>query len=297
MVAFTTAKQLVQVANSSFVGTWDVPTNSNWGVVDASLGQIAFVTLNNSPVTLSASQFQCSWITFVSTLTGNVAVTFPSSFTGMYVIQNRCTGSSAFVVTLKTTVAGANQIGCKPYDLFDIFNDGTSISYRNMGHIGSYWDYAGSSTPAWITACTVQPYLVCDGTTFSSAVYPALATILNGTTLPDARGRARFSVNNGTARITSSVSGVDGNTLLANGGNENLTSHTHGYLDLGHSHLTGSFSANISAGPNAIRMVNAANPVATDGSLIGITIQNTGNGASQNMPPAYVGGITMIRSA
>ena len=43
MVAYTTAKGLAQVANSSFIGTWDVPTNANWAAVDAATGFLRLV--------------------------------------------------------------------------------------------------------------------------------------------------------------------------------------------------------------------------------------------------------------
>lgn len=157
MVTYTNAKNIELVANSSYVGTWDQPTNSNWSIVDAALGQNTNITLNNSPVTLSAAQYQCYQITFSSTLTGNVAITFPSTFTGPYSILNNCTGSSAFVVTLRTTVSGGQVIGCPFGEVFDVFNDGTNLKFRNFGRVGSFVDYIGSSVPAWNTACSVPP--------------------------------------------------------------------------------------------------------------------------------------------
>jgi len=303
MVTFTTAKVLTKPANSSYVGTWDQPTNANWDVVDAALGQVSIINLNNSPVTLSAAQFQCAFIIFRSTLTGNVPITFPTTFIGPYTILNECTGSSAFVVTLQTTVAGAYQIGCKPGDAFDCFNTGGSFYFRNMGHPGSYWDYSGSSAPAWISACTIPPYLVCDGTTFSSAQYPALATILNGTTLPDARGRARFSQDATGTRITSSGSGIAGNTIFATGGSEYTQTHNHTVTltDPGHDHDIKVVQSTFQTGGSADAANSGGGATMTSCSeTTGITVSNVslyGSGTAQNMPPTYIGGITMIRAA
>lgn len=304
MVAFTTARGLYQVANSSYVGTWDAPENSNWGVVDGALGQITTVQLNNTPVTLTAGQVQSFQIIFSSSaapggnLAGNVVITFPlvspssTTLTGPYVIQNLCGNSSLFTVTLQTTVAGGQVVACKPGEPFDVINDGANFKFKNMGHVGSYWDYAGSSVPNWVTACTVPPYLNCDGTSFSSATYPSLASII-GTVLPDSKGRIRMTLDQSAGRVSSAVSGVPSNTLLGGGGDQNSQLHTH--TDSGHTH-------NISIDINPAKVGSGA---VTDGTKVTsvptsvgfANIQNYGTGTAQNMPPVLVSGITMIRSA
>ncbi len=316
MVAFTTARGLYQVANSSYVGTWDVPENSNWGVVDAALGQITTIQLNNTPVTLTAGQAQCFQIIFSSSaapggnLAGNVVVTFPTvvpsstELTGPYVIQNLCGNSSLFTVTIQTTVAGGQVVACKPGEPFDVINDGTNFKFKNMGHVGSLWDYVGSSVPNWVTACTIPPYLNGDGATFSSAVYPALASIM-GTTLPDLRGRYRATLNQTTTRITSS-GGVDGNTIFAAGGSMLTISasmiplmgsavSTAYFNDPGHSHpgTWGKIEAGGGWGSQAPANETASTiPSAQTGITIGSSIP-----ATATLPPSVIFGITMIRSA
>lgn len=319
MVAYTTAKGLYQVANSSYVGTWDVPENANWGVVDASLGQITTIQLNNSPVTLTAAQTQSAQIVFSSSaapggnLAGSVVVTFPvvapanTPVTGPYIIQNLCGNSSLYTITLQTTVAGSQAIACKPGEPFDIINDGANLKFKNMGHIGSYWDYAGSSVPNWVTACTIPPYLNCDGTSFSSATYPTLTSII-GTLLPDSKGSFRTTLNQGSGRITSSA-GLDGNTLFARGGNMlTLTSsyisqisNGNGMTDPGHAHTIFMQRTNVNAGgvTGADALVapgsgNFSGPTLT--ALTSITIGSS-IPTPLPMPPSYVGGITMIRAA
>ncbi len=302
MVAFTTARGLYQVANSSFVGTWDVPENSNWDVVDSALGKITTIQLNNTPVTLTAAQVQDFQITFSSSaapggnLAGNVAVTFPlvspssTVLTGPYVIQNLCGNSSLFTVTLQTTVVGGQVVACKPGEPFDVINDGTNFKFKNLGHIGSYWDYAGSSVPNWVTACTVPPYLNCDGTAFSSATYPTLASIL-GTTLPDSRGRARFTLNQTTTRLNSTGGGLNGNTILSSGGVDSslISSSNITAAALGGDNLAKFIGSVAVTGAAAIN-------VYTDGGIASAFFGSTSPVALTNIPPAYVSGITMIRA-
>lgn len=310
MVAFTTAKGLYQVANSSYVGTWDQPENSNWGVVDAALGQITTVQLNNTPVTLTANQVQCAQIVFSSSaapgglLTGNIVISFPTvspsstPLTGPYIIQNLCGNSSLFTVTLKTTVAGGQVVACKPGEPFDVINDGVNFKFKNLGHIGSYWDYAGSSVPNWVTACTIPPYLNCDASTFSSATYPTLAAI-TGTTLPDGRGRARAALNQGTGRMTTAGGGVDGNTLFAAGGSEThaqtlaeVPPHDHSYVRSAPGFDWASQGFFFVVG--AIQGFGFANSPGLSTPQTG----SAGGGTAMTITqPSYIGGITMIRAA
>lgn len=212
---FTPNIQWEEPARGDDVGTWDTPVNGNGTLIDLVTGAIATIGLNNSNVILSAAQFRSKQITFNSTLTGSVAITFPTSFTKSYEIQNLCTGSSAFTITLQTTAAGALAIGCPPGVTIDCFNDGANMKFKNLGQVGTLWDYAGSSIPNWVSACSQQPWLNCDGTVFSSAAFPALAVVLGGTTLPDIRGTTRYALNQGTGRLTTASGGLDGNTNLS----------------------------------------------------------------------------------
>jgi hypothetical protein len=114
--------------------------------------------------------------------------------------------------------------------------------------------------------------------------------------LPDVRSRTVFGLDDmgGTAanRITAGVSGITGTTLGAWGGNEAMHQHTHTVTDPGHTHTVpartpinmvgGSFNVGSDNGPLTPTTFN------TGSSTTGITIQNTGTGNSQNMPPAFI---------
>lgn len=305
---YTPNINLEEPARGDQVGTWDTPVNSNMTLLDLVVGGVANITLNNSPVVLSAAQFQAHRISFSSTLTGNVPIIFPSTFNKSYVIRNATTGSSAFVVTLTSTVAGSQTIACPPGDVINCYANNGALQYENLGRVGTYWDYAGSSVPAWVTACTVPPYLNCDGSAFSATTYPALAAILGGTTLPDARGRFRASLDQATGRLIAAAAGFDGNTRGAGGGDQWVQNHLHSNLltDPGHQHgppvgvleYLGTIGTP-SVGLFAQGTLNFARGGLTSSSPTGITITNAlyGSGNSQNVPPAYVGGLTLIRSA
>jgi hypothetical protein len=310
----TANKFLAQPVPGTDVGTWGPPINTNTGIIDASLGGTATIALNNSNVVLSSGQYQNTFLTFISTLTGSVTITFPpvGSF---YTVQNLCTGIGTFTVTLATTVAGGQVIGCPPGEAVDIMTDGTNVKFRNLDRIGSYMDYYGTSVPNWINACSVPPYLYCNGQAFSSVTYPVLAVILGGTVTPDMRGRFRASFNDGTGRITTqpgvSGGGIDGNTPAAGGGQPsntiavgNIPSYNLTVVDGGHSHtpLAGNnFAVGVSGGPLGFLAGSGSVLISevgtTNTATTGITVASAGSGVGiSNLPPGVIGGITLIRA-
>jgi hypothetical protein len=304
MSTFSPNLNLEEVARGGDVGTWDTPTNSNWSIMDSVAGAIATISLNNTNVVLSAAQFQSKTLTFNSTLTGSVTITFPTSFTKSYEIQNLCTGVGSFTITLETTASGGQVICAPPGEIVDVVNDGTNLKYKNMGRVGEYWDYAGSGVPNWVQGCTVPPYLNCNGGSFSAGTYPVLNAILGGTTLPDSRGRTRFALDQGTGRNTSVISG---NTIFTGGGDQFLQSHSHANTatvnDPTHFHTGVMSPASLAAATGAIgsgnpQYGNGANTAAA-GTGISVTMNNAGagSGGAQNLPPLLVHGLTLIRAA
>lgn len=312
---FTPNIQLEEPARGDQVGVWDTPVNSNMTVIDKVVGGVSVVLLNNSPVVLSAAQFQSRGITFASTLTGNVTITFPSSFSKDYLIFNVCTGSSAFVVTLVTS-AGGQAICAPPGEGVSVFSNGAGgVLFENLGRIGSYVDYAGSSMPNWVTGCSVPPYLNCDGSVFSAGTFPTLATILGGTTLPDFRGRAHFTSNQGTGRLTTAGAGIDGNTIGAGGGNNGINlslSQIPSIPSAGSNVITVTgptnfdllsvtavggtvFSVGVGSPTATLQRVNSAISAGTN--AISVNYTNGGQAIVPSPIPGAVGGIRMIRSA
>lgn len=302
----TTNINLATPTHGSDVDTWDVPLNSNSNILDSAFGSITSKSLSNVTVTLTATEAQASILSLSGVLTGNVTVNV-AAIRKEWNCRNFCTGN--FVVTIS---GGSGNVVClPPGQTIKVQWDGTNCSYTDLPHfIGEYWDDSGVAVPAWVTSCTIPPYLACDGSTFSAVTYPYLNTKLGGTTLPDARGRARFTLNGGTSRITTAGSGIDGNTLLSSGGAETITLDTtmipaHTHTDSGHTHgpqsggspAASGFWTDQGGGGFSSGSGNRITIQSTTGSGTA-NIQNTGGGlAHSNMPPTYIGGITMIRAA
>lgn len=297
---FTPNINLEEPARGDYVGTWDTPVNSNMTLLDLVAGGQTTISGAAGSVVLSAAQFQCKTITFNSTLLASITVTFPTSFMKSYEIFNTCTGSSAFVITLQTTAAGAGFVCAPPGEIVEIVNIGGQIRFKNLGRVGSYWDDCGSSVPAWVSGSNPVPYLLCDGSAFSSASYPQLATKLGSTTLPDARGRARFALDGGTGRISSAATGFSGSSVGSFGGQQTIT--------LGTSNLppytpSGTITSSlVSVGGNLVSDPGTGGPASHINAPVITSLSFTGNaqgGVSQpitDLPPAYIGGITMIRA-
>lgn len=306
----TTNIKLSTPAHGSQVDVWDSdPINNNSTILDAIFGTVTSKPLTNANVTLSATEAQASVLRFSGVLTGNVTIDV-SAIIKSWSIDNLTTGN--FAVTISG--GSGNVVGVPQGDTCQVYWDGTNCKFINLGRVGTYWDYAGATVPLWVAACTVPPYLLCDGSTFSAVTYPYLNTLLGGTTLPDARARSRIPLDGGTGRVTTAGSGIDGLTRLAAGGAQNvalvlaeLAAHDHGAVtgSTALSGVTATRVQNTLAGGSSNTAITAdgfgvpSTPTVTFGGTDHVhSITSAGSGtAHNNMPPSYVGGITLIRAA
>ena len=122
------------------------------------------------------------------------------------------------------------------------FTSSPTIAGSPMCPPGVMMPYAGSSAPSgWLMAAGQA----ISRTTYA-ALFAAIGTVYgagDGSTtfnVPDLRGRSIFGRDDmgGSAanRITNAVSGINGTTLGAAGGDQNLAAHTHTVTDPGHTH-------------------------------------------------------------
>lgn len=304
-------------------GAWGTAAvNANMTVIDGYLGGVQSVSLTNANVSLGIAtgvigtgsitagagpvQAANAVIKFTGTLTGNCDITFPAP--GFWIVENNCT-VGAFYVRARASGTG-NLIGLPPGEPCHIYNDGTDAKFVDMGRVGQFMDLCVATTPAWIGACTVPPYLPCVGTaTYTASVYPALAAMLgstfggNGITtfgVPDLGGRVRVPLG---TRITTAIAGFDGNTFGAAGGDQNPPAHTHvaSVTDPGHvhaltnhtavMHLSGVTFAGGSFG-------GGSSSVGINSATTNVTVSNatTGAGVGANLQPSLVFGISFIKT-
>lgn len=312
----TTNLLLYLPTRGSDVGTWDLPENANDSATDSLFANVAIISLTNANVTLTTPpntgaawsgpyQAQSGILKFTGTLTGNCTVTIPRA--GFFIVDNQCVVGN-FFVRLGSSAPG-KYICAPPGSPTHIYSDGTDLAYVNLGSVGAALDLMGATVlPAWMTGCSRLPYLVKDGSIYNYSDYPALGNQLgstfggNGVTtfgVPDERNRVRIpidlNVGGFSNRITTAISGIDGKTMDAAGGSESMQSHNHPVTDPGHTHsgVVGSSNTVVTISAN----VGVPTGISAIGSSVtGISIGTTGAGASQNMPPAIISFLPLIKT-
>lgn len=327
MVDPTTVNKLLSVpTRGSDVGTWDTPVNSDFASLDGYLGGVQSISLSNVNVTLTKptgtavpaggpTQAENAVIKFSGTLTGNVVITFP--LPGYYIVRNNATVGTFYVQA--RALGTGNLIGLPPGQPVYVWNDGTDCDFVNLGLVGQALDLHTNTTalPAWMTACSVAPYLIKNGGVHTASLYPALAAQLgstyggNGATtfgVPDELSRIRLPVDSsGSAgRVTQAISGINGTTFASAGGDQRLQTHTH----TGTTPITGidngsgvgtvgavSSHANTNvAAASGFNVIPSSEFVAQFVPSMAVTLASSGAGASQNMPPAIVDFLPLIKT-
>lgn len=315
----------------SDVGVWDSPLNSDFNSIDGFIGGVQTISLiSGSSITLTApsgsitpsggpTQAQNAVLRLTGTLTADTQIVLP--LPGYMIIDNSTVGNFTIVLRGAQSTGSSGQIiATQGGSVQHIYNDGLNVKFVNLQPVGTYLDYAGSAVPRWITNCSVPPFLNCDGSTFSGTTFPQLAAILGGTTLPDLRGVSRATLNQGTGRITSAGSGIDGNTIFSIGGSQAQTLSlsqlptniaSNGINTITVSAQTGGNNIPVTTGNVFITgssgSINIA-PASSNGTWtsvsslagtqnIGVSSSNTGGGAHPIMGPTTISGITLIRAA
>ncbi len=215
------------------VDTWGaVDVNPNMVAIDGMIAGVQTIGLTNVPVTLTKpagfaptpgggpTQAQNSTLRFTGILTANILVTM--SLPGKYIIENRTTGN--FTIQFTANPAGlrvAVPRGARSL----VYNDGTDAYLIDGAVPGKMEMWAGlSAVPVWVGFCTAKPWLLCDGSVYNFADFPALAAQLLGTfggngistfAVPDLRGRVPLAYDGTGTRITVAGCGINGQTLGA----------------------------------------------------------------------------------
>jgi len=321
---------LISPLTGDLPGAWGTAAlNPNSLNIDGLFGGFALLSLSSATTialstttasftpTAGPSQSSNALLRLSGTLTGTAVIQFRRP--GFYIVENLCV-VGAFCVTLAPSAGTGNSIGAPPGEKCHVFYDGTSMDYVDLGRVGSAVDLHGvTALPAWMQACTILPYLIKDGTIYSTSIYPALGAQLgsafggNGITtfaVPDERSRLRLPIDTGaTGRVTAAGSGINGTTMGASGGAQNQTIGTANlpasipYTDPGHIHTTNSNVAvqglRPIGGVQAFTPSNQATPVniTIDSATTNITISpGSPNTALRTMVPAIVSFLALIKT-
>ena len=191
-------------------GAWGTAAvNVNMSALDGMFGgfvQLSFSVATTVALSLPSSgsltpgsgpvQSQNACIGLSGTLSGNAVIQI--GMPGRYVFDNRCLGTANYVQLAPASGPG-NVCGVPPGKKTTFFFDGTNVDFVDLppqlGGIETINLNINANTatrmPAWITACTVPPFLPVNGghfpggtTIFNSSLYPALFNLLGTTSLP-----------------------------------------------------------------------------------------------------------------
>jgi microcystin-dependent protein len=331
----TTPNIALTVPNTGdLVGTWGaVALNPDFVALDGMLGGVTTLSLGAAALTIltiptagtiaptaGPNQSQNACINIIGIISGNqvIQLTMP----GRYVFHNQMYNSPYTFYVQLTSIGNGRKVGLPPGKKTTVFHDGTNVDFVDQPDPGTAYDLHGGVLlgnvvlPAWMTACTVAPYLLKNGTIYTMSQYPALGNILGNTfggdgvstfAVPDEMARVRIPFDaNSTGRMTSPISA----TVMGSTGGEQshlltvaeLATHTHIVSDPTHSHADGfTFQAGVGAGGTSLQeqfaVGNANAPWSTSPSATNITNQNTGgNGAHNNVQPGIVSFLPLIKT-
>lgn len=327
----TTTNVLLAIpTRGSDPGTWDTPVNGDFNACDGYFGGVQTISASSSPIVLTApagtpspgggpTQAQNNVLRFTGTLTSNVTVTLP--LPGRYIIENLTSGN---FVLLFQGVTPTEIIGIDQGDRVTIYNDGANVRFADLGKPAKMEFWAGlSAMPAWVTSCTVRPWLLCDGTVYNYSAFPFLGPKLagqfggNGITtfaVPDMRGRLPLAYDGTGTRITAAGCGINGQTIGASLDQQtvalSLASLPTGITSTGSLPLsaatlsapvTGFGIASFSTSTGGTTTWQAFSPGASITSSVlnavgTVTSNNTGGVGHNNVQPSQVAGIWVIKT-
>lgn len=256
----------------------------------------AYVAKSGAYTLLAADKGKVIDATGTWTLTGLAAATAGDGYT--VTVRNGGSGVITFDPNLSETVDGASTLTINAGETVVLYCNGTlwvSLFRASGVPSGAMMGFAGGTTPSG--------WLLCDGSAISRTTYASLFTAI-GTThgvgdgsttfnLPDMRGRVVVGKDNmggsTASRVTTAGSSIDGTTLGATGGAQNVTltaaesglpSHAHGGV------VTGGGTTSFAPGDGSYTGYSSLSSGST-GSAGG----SAASSAHTNMPPALVANV------
>ena len=186
-----------------------------------------------------------------------------------------------------TWVSGVSPAG----EVYIIEGDGLYFEKIKLISSGGVPPTIGEIKYYYGTTAPNSDWLICDGSTFDATVYPQLATLLGGNTLPDYRQCVLRYKNIGDSDTTKAIEGTHSHTFISNAHthSRSISNHTHSgrmYNDWG-SYLP-DFSMSgvqpyvvlINGQVASVNMVTHSQSVSALDSTVGFSINNNAVDAS-----------------
>lgn len=308
-------------------GTWDLPVNFDFTAIDGLFGGVGSIGVSNANISLTAPagaavpgpgpyQSQNRVLRFSGLLTAHVTVTLPLA--AEYVCENFTTGNFNLILR---AIGSGEVVAIPPGLRTHVYCDGTNVRfvYGIADRPGTFSFEAGATgLEPWMLACTMRPYLLCDGTVYNVSDFPYVGNKLlgkfggNGVTTfatPDLGGRVPLNYDFSGTRITAAGCGLNGQTIGAALDAQIITltsgqipAHTHPNTlnDPGHVHTFGVAGtlAGSAGGIQVLGSIPESGHVLTGFTDITITnAANTGGGGAHgNVQPSLVSGVWLIKT-
>jgi microcystin-dependent protein len=305
--------QLVEPPYGSYVDSWQLPVNSNFGLTDALVSGTTTINVATIPiatpfVTLVFQNFDTSptpWqvplagqnlrIVLTGSVAFNVTIFIPANYPGMWIIDNKTNG--AFPITVKTNASGSVGINPPQGYMSYVFCDGTNVYWADQGNVianvpsgipyGAIMPFAMSAVPfGW---------LVCNGAGVSRTTYANLFAAI-GTVWGTGDGSTTFNVPNFLGSFlrgwNGTASGLDANRAFGSFQANAYTNHTHTAtsIDAGHIHQIINTGPNANGGgdgwlvnPNPARLT----PTQTGFAQITTTVNESTTGSTETRPDNF----------
>ena len=132
---------LTQPTNNSYVDSWDVPVNANFGYIDSGFGgSTTSISLAAANYTLSSSEVRNLCILISGTLSANRTLTFPA-LSGFWIINNTTT-AGIYTITAQTGVG--NTLIDPPGGLSIIYGDATNMYLADSAGVPASTNYTAA---------------------------------------------------------------------------------------------------------------------------------------------------------
>ena len=132
---------LTQPTNNSYVDSWDVPVNANFGYIDSGFGgSTTSISLAAANYTLSSSEVRNLCILISGTLSANRTLTFPA-LSGFWIINNTTT-AGIYTITAQTGVS--NTLIVPPGGLSIIYGDATNMYLADSAGVPASTNYTAA---------------------------------------------------------------------------------------------------------------------------------------------------------